>query len=70
MHVLTEIFSLYRDGFMQMRVGKQLWLIIFIKLFILFAIVKVFFFPNVLDMKFATQEQKSTYILNVLTSDN
>jgi hypothetical protein len=69
MHVLTEIFSLYRDGFMQMRVGKQLWLIIFIKLFILFAIVKVFFFPNVLDMKFATQEQKSTYILNVLTSD-
>lgn len=67
MHLLTTVFSFYKDGFMQMRVGKQLWLIVFIKLFVLFAIVKVFFFPNVLNTQFTTPTEKSTHILNVLT---
>ena len=31
-----------------MKLGKTLWLIIAIKLFIMFAIFKVFFFPNFL----------------------
>ena len=29
-----------------MTIGRTLWLIILIKLFIIFAILKVFFFPN------------------------
>ena len=41
-------FDLYYDGFRNMRLGKTLWAIIFIKLFIMFAILKVFFFPNFL----------------------
>ena len=43
-----EAFHLYYDGFRQMTLGKILWLIIGIKLFIMFAILKVFFFPNFL----------------------
>jgi hypothetical protein len=43
-----RVFDLYYDGFRNMRLGKTLWLIIFIKLFIMFAILKVFFFPNFL----------------------
>lgn len=41
-------FDLYYDGFRNMRLGKTLWAIIFIKLFIMFAILKVFFFPDFL----------------------
>ncbi len=41
-------FDLYYDGFRHMKLGKTLWLIIAIKLFIMFAILKVFFFPNFL----------------------
>ncbi len=41
-------FDLYYDGFRSMRLGKTLWAIILIKLFIMFAILKVFFFPNFL----------------------
>ncbi len=41
-------FDLYYDGFRSMTLGKKLWLVIFIKLFIMFAILKVFFFPNFL----------------------
>ena len=31
-----------------MRLGRTLWAIILVKLFIMFAILKVFFFPNFL----------------------
>ena len=43
-----RIFDLYYDGFRNMRLGKTLWAIILIKLFIIFVILKVFFFPNFL----------------------
>ena len=43
---LYRVFDLYYDGFRNMRLGKTLWAIILIKLFIIFAILKVFFFPN------------------------
>lgn len=43
-----RVFDLYYDGFRNMTLGKTLWAIILIKLFIIFAILKVFFFPNFL----------------------
>ena len=43
---LYKAFDLYYEGFRSMRLGKTLWAIILIKLFIMFAILKVFFFPN------------------------
>lgn len=42
----SKAFHLYYDGFRSMTIGKKLWAIIAIKLFIMFAILKVFFFPN------------------------
>ena len=43
---LYKAFDLYYDGFRNMTLGRTLWAIILIKLFIIFAILKVFFFPN------------------------
>lgn len=43
---LYKVYDLYYDGFRNMRLGKTLWLIIGIKLFIIFIILKLFFFPN------------------------
>ena len=43
-------WEMYRDGFKYMgKTGKQLWLLIFIKLFIMFAILRAFLFPNFLN---------------------
>jgi len=39
-------YHLYYDGFRQMTLGRTLWLIIGIKLFIIFIILKLFFFPD------------------------
>ena len=44
----SKVFNLYYEGFLGMRLGRTLWLIIAIKLFIMFAVLKVFFFPDYL----------------------
>ena len=43
---LYRVFDLYYDGFRQMRLGRTLWAVILIKLFVIFVILKLFFFPN------------------------
>ena len=45
---LYRVYDLYADGFRSMRLGRTLWVIILIKLFIIFAVLKLFFFPNFL----------------------
>ncbi|MCL1981097.1 MAG: DUF4492 domain-containing protein [Proteobacteria bacterium] len=63
----TRIYRFYRDGFRQMTVGRTLWKIIFIKLFIMFAVLKLFFFPDFLATRFATDTQRADYVIEQLT---
>jgi len=65
-----SVFYLYYDGFVNMRVGKTLWILIAIKLFVMFAIIKWLFFPNILQENFSTDAQRSQYILQQLTKEN
>lgn len=44
-----------------MTVGKYLWVIILVKLFIMFAILKVFFFKSELS-QYNTQEEKGNHV--------
>lgn len=46
---LYKAFDLYYDGFRNMTLGKTLWAIIIVKLVIIFAVLKLFFFPNYID---------------------
>ncbi len=50
-----------------MTLGKKLWTIILIKLFIMFIILKLFFFPDFLNSRFQTDEQKGDYVLEQIT---
>ena len=54
--------DLYVDGFRSMTVGKTLWLIIGIKLFIFFVIIKVLFFSDFLSSKSDNDEGKAQYV--------
>ena len=64
------IYDLYYDGFVNMRVGKTLWILIFVKLFILFVIIKWLFFPDVMQENFKTDKARSAYILQQLTQES
>lgn len=63
--LVTFFTSLYRDGFRNMTWGKPLVWLILLKLFILFAILRVFFFKPA--MKGLTDQQKSEAVGEVLT---
>jgi len=62
---LYAIAEFYIDGFRQMRLGRTLWAIILIKLFIMFAILRLFFFPDLLGGK--STEQRADFVIENLT---
>ena len=58
---LYRAFDLYYDGFRHMTLGRTLWAVILIKLFIMFAILKVFFFPNFISQH-AEKGQEAAFV--------
>lgn len=61
-NTLVKICRFYVDGFRSMTIGKTLWILIFIKLFIMFCILRVFFFPNFLNSVTNDDSQKDDYV--------
>lgn len=59
MNILARIWRFYYEGFRGMTVGRRLWLLIIIKLFIFFAVFKLFFFPNLLERDYSTDRQRA-----------
>ncbi|MBR6287106.1 MAG: DUF4492 domain-containing protein [Bacteroidaceae bacterium] len=47
MKILRKIISFYVDGFRSMTWGRRLWVLIIVKLFIMFAVLRLFFFHPV-----------------------
>ena len=66
--ILYRAYDLYADGFRNMRLGRTLWAIILIKLFVIFVILKIFFFPNFLKQH-AEKGQEAEYVATELTKD-
>ncbi|MBR3618835.1 MAG: DUF4492 domain-containing protein [Bacteroidaceae bacterium] len=60
-----RVFDLYYDGFRNMTLGKVLWTVILIKLFIIFVVLKVFFFPNFLKEN-AEEGRESDFVAEQL----
>lgn len=56
----SAIWHLYRDGFREMTWGKPLWGLIILKVIILFAVLRVFFFRPA--MSGMTDDQKSEQV--------
>jgi hypothetical protein len=61
--ILEKIINFYIEGFREMTPrGKKLWVIILIKLFIMFAILKLFFFPDILKTNFKNDAERIQHI--------
>lgn len=66
-NIFSRIFHFYYDGFKSMTIGRTLWAIILIKLFIMFAILRIFFFPNFLKTNFDNDKERGDYVIEQLT---
>ncbi|MFT4073683.1 MAG: DUF4492 domain-containing protein [Dysgonamonadaceae bacterium] len=61
-----NFFTMFWDGFKGMTLGRTLWIIVIIKLCIMFLVLKPFFFPNLLNSKYKTEEAKADHVRNQL----
>ena len=64
---IKRVVNFYIEGFRGMTVGRTLWAIILLKLFIMFAVLKLFFFPDLLAGK--SPEQRADHVLEQLIPD-
>ena len=63
--LIVGVWRFYRDGFRNMTWGRPLVWLILLKIFILFAVLRIFFFrPTMAGM---TDAQKSEYVSKQLT---
>lgn len=60
------VFEFYKQGFSAMRLGKTLWGLIFVKLFVIFVLLKIFVFDENLNSTFAKDADKSDFVLRNL----
>ena len=65
MSLLRRIARFYLEGFRSMRLGRNLWALIIIKLIIIFAVLRFFFFTPSLS---GSAEQKSNTVSERLTA--
>lgn len=64
---LTAVWNFYIDGFRNMTIGKTLWMIILVKLFIIFIVLKLFFFPDLLSTQYDTDQERAQAVRTELT---
>ncbi len=65
--IFNRLFSFYYEGFSNISVwGRKVWIIILIKLFIMFAILRIFFFQDFLKENYDNDKQRSEYVLDQL----
>jgi len=66
---LASLSGFYIDGFRNMSSwGRKVWIIIVIKLFLIFLILRIFFFQDFLKKRFGNDEERSKYVLDQLTN--
>ena len=61
----VRIVRFYVEGFRSMTLGRTLWAVILLKLFIMFAVLRLFFFPDLLAGK--SDAERADHVLEELT---
>ncbi len=64
----AAVWRFYAEGFRSMTIGRKLWAVILIKLAIMFLVLKLFFFPDVLGQKSSTPEGKADVVRTELVN--
>ncbi len=68
--VWRRAWLMYYEGFRNMTVGKTLWLVILVKLFLMFVIIKWIFFPDFLSSRYDDDKEKAVAVRENLTNRN
>ena len=64
--MIKRLINFYYEGFTNMRTGKTLWLVIIVKLIIIFVVLRLFFMPDMLSRK-AGDGNEADYVSSQIT---
>ena len=67
-NIAKRILRFYADGFRNMTVGRTLWAIIIVKLVVIFAVLKVFFFPDILSTRYGNDAERAAAVRSALSA--
>lgn len=66
--MFKRIFKFYLDIFRHPDItSRKLWVLILIKLFIIFVVFRLFFFPDLLKKKYTNDSDRAAHVLDNLT---
>ncbi len=57
-----RIWRFYIDGFREMTTGRYLWILILVKLAIIFLVFKLFFFPDILKRDYDDDSSRAAAV--------
>lgn len=66
---MKKVLDFYLNGFRNLPGwARSIWFIVLIKLFIMFFILKIFFFPNFLKSKHDNDKERADYVIEQITT--
>ncbi len=69
MNFVSRVYNFYSNGFETMpNWARTLWIIILIKLFVMFVVLRLFFFQNDFKTNFTNDEDRSNHVIEQLTN--
>lgn len=66
MLTIKSIGNFYINGFKSMKVGRTLWKVIFIKLFLILVVLNYFVYDKSLRSEYITDKEKADYVYKSL----
>ncbi|MGM8974858.1 DUF4492 domain-containing protein [Campylobacter jejuni] len=66
---ISQILNFYKEGFKNLTLGKTLWKIILIKLFIMLIVLKLFVFDINFNSIFKNDNEKSNFVIENLIKE-
>ena len=65
--MIKRVIDLYVDGFRSMTWGRQLWALIIVKLILLFGVMKLLFFPDILSRDYDNDAERASAVREALS---
>lgn len=66
MLTIKSIGNFYINGFKSMKVGRTLWKVIFVKLFLILVVLNYFVYDKSLKSEYVTDKEKADYVYQSL----
>ncbi|MCM1396127.1 MAG: DUF4492 domain-containing protein [Candidatus Amulumruptor caecigallinarius] len=64
-----RVWRFYYDGFRSMTTGRSLWVLILVKLVLFFLVMKLLFFPNLLERDYDNDADRADAVRSSLLDE-